>query len=1094
MPDSELDDLCPVCGLYPLTRPAASTGFHNMEHIHRVYQKCRMYAHQNISLQCSGFIWRDDLSPAPWGPIASPGNSRARTTPIPCISASCATSRKPRAAARKCTQLFCKDCCTATSTRCAIAAHNRTFAVASPLPLAQPSRLVPPAFAGPYGRTIDPTVMFKLEQNDFGVAPRGRMQTQEYHLQNQKKITVIYWAKNNELPIHFSIAVGSNFPYFHPQDAEVMTIKLGRVVTMYEYLQTNNQSLEFTLEEDDQWIATTNGVRVKADSTWYLRDPDVTTCLGLRATPRKRSLSNTPAGPPPSPSVADTPSPTKRPRTEPDSRNPVIVIDEDEDDEDDGRSPIPFALTALQASSFPFPIVVSNSIPSLPRPQPPAIPRPLCRPHTADMDARFFAASAIANPTFAPQMPQSKRIEFPLAYACDMDARFHVALRLGDSSTALERFQTAFGYLDLKFHSSTFSDSWIAWRATPPEVLARAVASGYGPGGEWSLILKAWRKGCRAKIILSFSAMVSLPLTRDYLWSLNISVVQLVAILEAHQEYPFGQVAPDRPATKPPRQQKAAIQKILDAQIAVDWAFVAGTAPGRPGSPTDILIRQYITDKLIVAPFNVKVEGSTCSFVLPVQPVPAVEPVPAAQPVFDEQLEEIVVDEQPDEIAVDEPNPQVGDPLKVQVHEPIDVDTMPDPIVVDEPNSQAGDLRVKVEVHQPADEPIDVDTIPDEPARETIDVDAIAARPVKKEVVDPTDLDGVERLHNMADFYQALEHTARDQDWKARVLVKDCTRAFNNAETVFAPGVSLAPDLYGPSPGTTSLYVPASAVIAALFKASCVPNPPWELWFCLPGFPWMTGPFARQHRAGAEVERDHSFTMFREIPVTGAHDALRIMVIFRHPEDSSPPCVPGLENILPQAEHINGLTPYSRKNDDKGESSGEDEEQVEPLVKAEEDVKPPVKRGHISEATAAKHAEIEEYMRDLLLPANPWIGALHHTKETRTHTAPPNVPDTWDLIQKMAQLRAAWPSVPFTAPRHLHKIPINKRNWRHIFGRGETFMLNAAKAEAFITDRLTIGDPELEKFLKDSTKTVGVGNLIDYIGHRRWLEGAEHTK
>ena len=66
---------------------------------------------------------------------------------------------------------------------------------------------------------------------------------------------------------------------------------------------------------------------------------------------------------------------------------------------------------------------------------------------------------------------------------------------------------------------------------------------------------------------------------------------------------------------------------------------------------------------------------------------------------------------------------------------------------------------------------------------------------------------------------------------------------------------------------------------------------PYDAFWCLPGSPWIIGPFARRHKEEEEVQIDSSQPMLREIPVTGSEDALRLMIVFKHPQV-------GLENLL----------------------------------------------------------------------------------------------------------------------------------------------------------------------------------------------------
>ncbi|KAJ6609395.1 hypothetical protein B0H10DRAFT_2226022 [Mycena sp. CBHHK59/15] len=206
-----------------------------------------------------------------------------------------------------------------------------------------------------------------------------------------------------------------------------------------------------------------------------------------------------------------------------------------------------------------------------------------------------------------------------------------------------------------------------------------------------------------------------------------------------------------------------------------------------------------------------------------------------------------------------------------------------------------------------------------------------------------------------AAFYDALEKGPFDtEDWTIVVLVKDCTRNARNAATQFAIGVDIPLDLYGPEDSTScmefSLFAQATDVVSQLQESEFCPTSPWDLFWCLPGFPWLIGPFARRHNDQEDVQMDSSQQMFREIPVTGSEDALRLMVVFKHPNDKD--CgVPGLVDSLDDVEqpaHINHITPYGGPDAIKEE---------------EEDIKPKVRHTKVSTATQDKNHKIDLPMR-----------------------------------------------------------------------------------------------------------------------------------
>lgn len=85
-----------------------------------------------------------------------------------------------------------------------------------------------------------------------------------------------------------------------------------------------------------------------------------------------------------------------------------------------------------------------------------------------------------------------------------------------------------------------------------------------------------------------------------------------------------------------------------------------------------------------------------------------------------------------------------------------------------------------------------------------------------------------------------------------------------------------------------TLFCPAGERKAQLgfryeLKFSPVSAAPWDAYWALPGYTWLVGPFARRHADEGEIQMNSSEAIFREIPVVGSEDALRLMVVFKHP-------------------------------------------------------------------------------------------------------------------------------------------------------------------------------------------------------------------
>ncbi len=149
---------------------------------------CRQCPRNTFEKQspCSGFFWRDDLSPSPWGPMPSPPSTpqKARRVATPCISARCSSAHKPRGAHQSCSQAFCKDCCLSTSLQCKVLTHNKSSGGSSTLPAVVPAQS--------YARMIAPEYGIKITQNAFAISPSSRIQSEAYRIAAKHTITVKY--------------------------------------------------------------------------------------------------------------------------------------------------------------------------------------------------------------------------------------------------------------------------------------------------------------------------------------------------------------------------------------------------------------------------------------------------------------------------------------------------------------------------------------------------------------------------------------------------------------------------------------------------------------------------------------------------------------------------------------------------------------------------------------------------------------------------------------------------------------------------------------------------------------------------------------
>ncbi|KAJ7037516.1 hypothetical protein C8F04DRAFT_1257076 [Mycena alexandri] len=460
-------DWCPVCRILYLTRPQVSVGHHTAANEGRVYQKCPLNTFDDFS-GCKGFVWRDDLSPPPWGPMASSMSSSTSTTP---------TTTPSRAAVTHCVSLVCTA--SAKPFSCRISSHNNrptipkiTFPFA-----ANQQALAPPAFAGPYATMIPQEYAHKIMQGDFGVTPSNRLQTEAYRLESQTMIKVKYWVEDTLPAITFSVPV-NHFPWFHPKTCTTITTRLQSIhlsCENYEVLDTVLNPLETTAEADDEWIMMGSATKVKANMTLYLRCPGVTLCPGLRpTTPRKRVLSQSGLSSPSSSyRIPDTPTPAKRSR--------LVTPPSSPSNTNGTWNSSPFSMVASSSSATPPPSSVST----------PFTPKQVA----ASSDSSSILNSHSSGSTISLNTPLGKLAPFPLAFASDMDAAFRRIDGLPKDWHAKEHFDNVLGHLGFTFVPSTYSDNLNAWKnASLKETIMRAVACGHNSGGEWAPILKEHRR------------------------------------------------------------------------------------------------------------------------------------------------------------------------------------------------------------------------------------------------------------------------------------------------------------------------------------------------------------------------------------------------------------------------------------------------------------------------------------------------------------------------------------------------------------------------------------------------------------------------
>ncbi|KAJ6521238.1 hypothetical protein B0H10DRAFT_1975137, partial [Mycena sp. CBHHK59/15] len=585
---------------------------------------------------------------------------------------------------------------------------------------------------------------------------------------------------------------------------------------------------------------------------------------------------------------------------------------------------------------------------------------------TPSPSKRLRLEEAIISSSSAPisaDPPLGKRAPFPLAYACDMDPLFKKIQDLPPGLKAEQQFEAVFGHLDVEFTPSTYSNSWNAWLNVPDAVIAMAVAKGHRFGGEWSPIVTAWRNSQKGKVPL-FSSQFSFYSRH----SQPLNLQQLKDIICAHKGAALANTAP--------RTVNTAVTRILQLKIDVDWEQVFLNTAGNstlntddpsPGRRVDALFVKHLAKKHIQKPLEFMTPPST--------------------------------PKQPKEMEVDKPK---------QLKE----------MEVDKPTVVTADQGIPSTVIQ---KKADV-------AADHMDVDS----PSNGKGADADVLDGkgtdlrwkMVRGPPPTSDYQLIGFKGpADQVWVIRVLVKDCTKVPGNVATKFAPSLDILLT-------AVSCRTQALAQRVCVFPSSSrkdrdnITVAPWDVYWCLAGYPWIIGPCARLHNHQEEVQFNLSEAMFCEIPVTGPDNALRLMVVFKHPNDTSRRVL-GVEETMEDPANIDHIEPYS----------GVD------AIKEEQDVKPVINT-KVSPETVAKNNQIILFLTEALKHRTT-VTDLRDTKVTARNSASPM--KIWAWISEFTYLMSTYPNVTATLdpPRDLLGKRISAEIWAVVLGRGTNYLKNA---------------------------------------------------
>ncbi|KAK7052366.1 hypothetical protein R3P38DRAFT_3595058 [Favolaschia claudopus] len=320
---------------------------------------------------------------------------------------------------------------------------------------------------------------------------------------------------------------------------------------------------------------------------------------------------------------------------------------------------------------------------------------------------------------------------------------------------------------------------------------------------------------------------------------------------------------------------------------------------------------------------------------------------------------------------------------------------------------------------------------------------------------------------------KALEPQLPDQLWKLGILIKDCSQEIGNMSTYLycASELAIHPLDYGNDSELSSAayYVQAQELVDFLQQYNLLPPPPWDVFWVIPGWNWMIGPFARSV-TGSEIGFDHSKVQLRRGLVHGPDSALRIMILFRHPHDASD-SVPGfqdtdsvsaLQNCLPL---FDGALWNAIK------------------VETREDVKPTIsgssKDGNKAIGQAVRELLIKETKKGATLQDMVSLGARQAGSIQQTHRW---VKCLGQLMQDHQRTR----SIPGYSPR----IPDKKFNdqiWAEVAGHGVTWFTHAKAAYNALQNSSFELTPEAEAFFANDSVRTSMADFAKHISEKYWL-------
>ncbi|KAJ7181649.1 hypothetical protein C8R43DRAFT_1117008 [Mycena crocata] len=231
---------------------------------------------------------------------------------------------------------------------------------------------------------------------------------------------------------------------------------------------------------------------------------------------------------------------------------------------------------------------------------------------------------------------------------------------------------------------------------------------------------------------------------------------------------------------------------------------------------------------------------------------------------------------------------------------------------------------------------------------------------------------------------------------------------------------------------------------------------PWDLYWCLAGYPWAVVPIARLHGDGGPVQLDNSQDVLCDIPVTGSEDALRLMVVFKHPNDSTYH-VPGMVAPVNATDpaYVNDIQSYD----------GPDAIKFEPDVKPEPEVKAKrAKKNQASMETLARNAQIEKWM----------IAHLLHRERFKS------IRDASKKIGASIAVTLTWlEEVDYLLTRYKHQLGGDN-------GPEAWLVHRLRKRLEFIQTCKT--ETDVAEYLKDNGKPKGVSKILAEVKAMAWVK------